>query len=320
MDLKEYIIDLALPETERWLPVINAEKENASAFFNSVRDEFTFVLEKKDYFFTEYKKAGGLYIDEMTTWADKLGIDPAEFVMINFQYEISQYLMGPFRNLGCTSAAYFSDTLGMVHIRNLDWELNGLQGATRKFSFKKEDRIFHTIGILGLIGALSGNVPGRYSVTLNFAPLKEMPIFNEYSPLILLRKVLEECNTFDEALEALSKIPIASNCLYLLSGIKKNESCIIERTQYDSVVRFTESDKQVLANSFCATKFLDNNVDVLTEDSEIREQVLFNKLKELSSEDSKEDVFNCLNEFPVDNASTLQKMMFLNNTGEILYK
>jgi hypothetical protein len=85
-------------------------------------------------------------------------------------------------SFGCTAGAVRLADGRAVHVRNMDWPLQPIRTATRLFRFTDGDREFVTVGLPGLVGALSGMVPGAYSVTINYAPPTFLPGF-AFGPL-----------------------------------------------------------------------------------------------------------------------------------------
>ena len=109
---------------------------------------------------------------------------------------------------------------GVLHGRNLDWwtksailsryttTCNFVGGAAGEFT---------TIGWPGFIGAFSGIAPGRFAITLN-AVLSLEPAVPATPVVLVLRSVLEEAQSFDEALSILSAASLPSDSLLLLHG------------------------------------------------------------------------------------------------------
>ena len=69
-------------------------------------------------------------------------------------------------------------------------------------------------------------------------------------PAHLLRRVLETAPDFAAAKKILSETPLAVPALFLLSGVRDGEGCIIERTEREAVVRPLENHAVCVANHF----------------------------------------------------------------------
>ncbi len=140
--------------------------------------------------------------------------------------------------LGCSAFAVDTPE-GPLHARNLDWWTNGglLRNETELFDCRRNGRTrYQLVGWPGFIGAFSGVAPGRFAVTLN-AVLSDDAACIAEPVVFLLRRVLDQASSFDDALKELSIAPIASDCLLLLSGVREGEFVVVERTPTRVAVR-----------------------------------------------------------------------------------
>src|SRR5262249_58170211 len=78
---------------------------------------------------------------------------------------------------------------------------------------------FTVVGWPGFVGVFSAVAPGRFAITLN-AVLSTDAVSLGTPVVFLIRKVLEEAQTFQEACKALAETPIASDCLLLVTGTR----------------------------------------------------------------------------------------------------
>ncbi len=104
----------------------------------------------------------------------------------------------------------------------------------------------------GYTGVLQVMAPGRFSASLNQAPMRKavglfyvdwaanrrrvwhMP---HPTPAHLLRKVAEEASDFAEAKRMLIDEPISTPAIFTLAGITPEDTTIIERTEQEARVR-----------------------------------------------------------------------------------
>jgi hypothetical protein len=169
---------------------------------------------------------------ELESVARLLGLPLGDAVLCNLYYDALKVV------LGCT--AFAVDTAdGVLHARNLDWWTKSailsryttvchfVGGAAGEFT---------TIGWPGFIGAFSGIAPGRFAISLN-AALSLEPATPATPVVLVLRGVLEESRSFDEALSILSAASLPSDSLLLLTGTHAGEHAVIERTPSRSAVR-----------------------------------------------------------------------------------
>jgi hypothetical protein len=264
-EVPSYVVDLALPEAERWAETIAAEKDNARRLIDRAAADLERVPRVARWSFGQlYRVFGGLYQGEIAAWAEALGVSVGTATMLNCLYELS-HLPQP-KWLGCTAGIRWIEGHGMVHVRTLDWPIPGMGEATRLFRFRRShsggglrgQREFVSIAMPGQVGMLSGMLPGAYSVTINWAPPAALPTF-DFGPGFLLRDVFETCDTYAAAVERLSKERLSTSVFFTVCGAKQGEACVIERTQAGAAVRPFVAPALVQANHHVAPTFARNN-------------------------------------------------------------
>lgn len=325
-EVPSYVVDLGLPEAERWAEVIAAEKENARQLIDRAAADLERVPKTARWTFGQlYRMFGGLYQGEIAAWAEALGVSVGTATMLNCLYELS-HLPQP-KWLGCTAGICWMEGHGMVHVRTLDWPIEGMGEATRLFRFKKGNREFVSIAMPGQVGMLSGMLPGAYSVTINWAPPAALPNF-DFGPGFLLRDVFETCDTYDAAVNRLTKEPLSTSVFYTVCGTEKAQACVIERTQAGAAVRpFTGKEPLVQANHHIAPTFARNNEAIreVPPEEEVfsidgstkRVKIMQDGLAALPATCSLEAMAAPLDVPTVLNSQTCQKMVFCPATGEL---
>lgn len=325
-----YDIDLELPEKERWKHVITNEKLNArkiarramKAVMDVVNESpFPNILVKPSAWAMKilYKLYGGRYVGEIEAWADSIGFTTSELTLLNCSYELSQF--------GCTSGVRWIKGLGMVHVRSMDWDIKGIGDATRLYRFKSGDHEFLSVGVLGLVGVLSGMVPGEYSATINWAPSSHWPSIRKFGPLFLLREVLTDCPTYDEAVYALKHTDLSAPVFYTICGTRKGQACVIERRPHEAAIRKIKESVLVQANHHVARKFKPYNKvmdDAENDDeysrleySEERSNTMKKQLAKADAAKTLVQAAGCLKVDPVRNEDSEQQMAFCPKTGEV---
>lgn len=231
----------------RWETVIQQDADTARRLVDEAWKLYPATVKVLEGVFGEaYRDFKGAYVGELKAWSEALGIPFGQLALVNCAYEvdhvgdtisigeIGEMLFG--RLFACSAGVVELAGGEPVHLRNLDWPIEGMGGATRVFEFKKGKRRFLTVGFPGFVGALSGMVPGAYSVTINWAPPNRTPSF-DHSPSMLLRQTLEECDTYEAARSRLSKTQLSTSVFYTLCGARRGEGCVIERTPDASSTR-----------------------------------------------------------------------------------
>lgn len=325
----EYSIDLELPAEVRWNYVMEKEADVIESVLEDILGGF---MEAADavggpfvrwLFSLRYRLNGGRYYKEMREWANRLEVDTPLILAGNCSYELAhafEVLEMPF---GCTAGIKNVPGVGLVHVRSMDWPESTIGEATRLFRFKKGDREFVSVGILGMVAVLSGMLPGAYSITLNWAPPNQEPSF-DYGPAFLIRRVLEKCDTFDDAVRVLSKTRLATSAFFTVCGAKPGEACVIERTRGRHRVRWISSGRPLIqANHHVSRDFLKHNGVIQVDEGE---GTIYNHSKEradtLRAElrqniRSLDDAAECLDVDPVRNEESYQQMVFCPKTGDI---
>jgi hypothetical protein len=320
-----YVIDLGHDEAKRWTEVISCEKTVAGRLVQEAASNFERVPELLRWVFARvYQATGGLYRGEIEAWAEALGVSVGTATLLNCAYELSHLRWS--KIFGCTAGVRWVDGLGMVHVRTLDWPLAAMGGATRLFRFHRGGRAFVSVGVPGQVGVLSGMLPQAYSVTINWAPPTAFPSF-DFGPTFLARDTLETCDTFDEAVNALTRTCLSTSVFFTVCGTEKGQACVIERTQRDAVVREMTGPALVQANHHAAQRFSKNNEDLHEvadseeefsfEGSSRRATILNDALAEMRLPCTLDDVASTLNIATVLNSLTCQQMVFCPRTGEV---
>lgn len=328
-DIPLYVIDLRQNEEARWSDVIAREKLVARKLADEALIELERVPEAVRWLFGKlYEVYGGRYKKEISTWARALDLSPGTGTLLNCMYELSHVRAGGLaaKLLGCTAGVRWIDGLGMVQARTLDWSLTNLGNATRLFCFQRDGREFLSVGVTGFVGVLSGMLPHHYSATINWAPPAARPSF-DFGPVFLLRETLEQCDSYDEAVDVLTHTPLSTSVFYTVVGVEKGQACVIERTKSQAVIRQAERSVIVQANHHVVEQFIQNNQEIAeteegeTEstysDSQRRAETLEDALVHCQSPSSLDELGAVLEIEPVLNDATYQKMILCPRSGEI---
>jgi hypothetical protein len=321
-----YRIDLDKPEALRWAEVSAQDRVIAGRLIEEANQEFARVPELVRWIFARlYQAFGGLYRDEIASWADALEVSQGTVTILNCAYELS-HLRWP-KLFGCTAGVRWVEGLGMVHVRNLDWPLEKMGEATRLFRFRRGAREFLSVGVPGQVGVLSGMLPGAYSVTINWAPPAAFPTF-DFGPAFLLRDILETCDSYDAAVQALLRTRLSTSVFFTICGTEKDQACVIERTQREGVVRPMTGGVLVQANHHQAERFARNNEELREvvpgeeefslEGTGARVHTLAGALTALPESCALEQAAEVLDTAPVLNKLTCQQMVFRPRTGDVL--
>jgi len=191
------------------------------------------------YFPTEYSQ-------EIIGCSQSIGVPSGWLAIINLGYEISD---------ACTSIVAQAPNGTIFHARNLDfWTGIWLTDTLRAMTFQAEftlggNVLFHATTFAGFVGALSGQKPEAFSVTIDtrFYPkseggFKEMflevlaAIEERNASLVtfLSRKVLTNEFNFQSALNNLSNDELIADVYYIIAGVSAGQGAVISRNRINA--------------------------------------------------------------------------------------
>lgn len=136
-------------------------------------------------------------------------------------------------------------------MRSLDWNAPGIGrlivGARRETAAG----MWLNLTWPGFVGSYQGLAPRRFAACINQAPrrarglgysldwgVNRMTIWRSRNipPVLLLRRIFDECKTFKQARALLINTPISAPTIFTLVGKNKDEALIIERMEERAIV------------------------------------------------------------------------------------
>jgi N-acylethanolamine-hydrolysing acid amidase len=235
-----FTIDLDSDATTRWQPIVSQFvdyygpiAEYIDQFYPpDIQPLFDPILADLDYFIP------APYADEMRGVAAVLngtaGLDLGKVVIMNLIYDLTAF---------CTSIVAQTTEGVMLHGRNLDYPLPGLQNITIAVDFQRGGQtIYSATTFAGFVGVLTGVRPQGWSLTVNqrdigniFDILKniEEALEGAHSIGMFLRDTLESTATFDDAVEALQHQRLMGPVYLTVAGTQPGQGAIITRDRED---------------------------------------------------------------------------------------
>jgi hypothetical protein len=185
------------------------------------------------------ENAGNPYRDEIDGVRRRLGRPGA--VLLNMSYE------------WCCSAGVGADPAGTGNrmLRTLDWPMHGLGRAVVVARQEGAAGPYYNVTWPGYVGVLTAMAPGRFSAAINQPPLRQftrscwfdwvlgrlsMWQQNGLPPSHLLRRVFDECRSYQDAKRMLIETPLCLPAFFSLSGGAADEGCVIERLETAAMV------------------------------------------------------------------------------------
>ena len=252
---------------------------------------------------------------EMESLAQQLDIPLCDAVLCNFYYDATKIVLD--NMFGCTAFAIETPT-GILHARNLDWwtEHSALSRCTTVCNFVGAPAgDFTTIGWPGFIGTFSGVAPGRFAVTLN-AVLSLDPPQPAVPVELLLRTVLEQARSFNQAREILSRTPLPCDCLLLLTGTLSGEIVVIERAPARYAFRGPKNGNVAVTNGYLQLEADIGSAPSSLFASTCQRYYRVEALIRNHLPDSVQHCFHYLSDPEVQMNMTVQQMVFRAATGE----
>lgn len=255
---------------------------------------------------------GEQYWNEMVGIAEQAKVPIGDVVCGNLYYDALKSVL-----MGCTAFAVDTPE-GPLHARNLDWwtENDALRRYTMvtKFTGGAAGE-FCSVGWPGFTGIFSAIAPGRFAVTLN-AVISDDPMRAATPVVFLLRQVLEEAADFRTALRLLSTVPVASDSLLLLTGVRPGEMVVVERTPTRSKVRFSENGSIFVTNDYRALETGLRKVNSALQATACRRYERISALVARRAPLNARECLTYLEDPDVRMGMTVQQMVFQASTGE----
>ena len=252
-----------------------------------------------------------LYEDDLSAWAAGLGMPLRDLLAVNAAHEMAQF--GEAKLTG-TSVVMATKKLGMVHGRNLDWDMKGIGDSTVVYHFVGCPLEFMSISFPGLVGVLSGMGPGRFSISLSRATPQGRPTL-DWGPQVLVRHVLEEAIDYDKAVEMISDTPLRTPGLFTLASADGERACVIERARKHCAVREFEGTPLVAATHYATPALSQYNTTPALVDVSKAQARLARTAAENVSIGELGDLFEVLNAEGVITEATCQQVAFAPKDG-----
>ena len=273
------------------------------------------------------------YNEEMEIWAAYMGRDKGAVVSANLAYELSQVstwsgstLQKIKSKIGfCSSVAFYLPAIGMVHARNMDWELEGIRKSTILIDYINGPcGDFTAVSIPGMVGVLSGVAKGRFSATINLAPSANFSpnIISGWSILLLLRYAFEYCDTYEDAVEILSNATSVAPAFVQVVGAKRGQACVIEIFPKGTNGIYKYAGKPLgITNHYLDSDYMDKEWEEDGETWCTNSGARLEIIETCAAKCKAKNIEGCLlvlRKYPVLSEMTQQSMVMCAKTGEVL--
>jgi len=188
------------------------------------------------------------YLDEMKLLGEACG-EQSKLIFGNLAYEMSKAM-----DLSCEWCSSISSEYksGIIHARNLDWPLEGLEDITITVNYINGPAgDFKAVTFPGYVGVLTGVAKGRFSASINMTLDEDESISYTGNPVsLILREAFEICEDFETAKEFLLNADSFAPAMVHLVGTEPGENCIILVNDHrcKNHVQETEDDSLCITN------------------------------------------------------------------------
>lgn len=158
----------------------------------------------------------------------------------------------------------------------------------------------------GSVITVTGFKPGKFAITVDsrhystrWEILTDMLVKQYVPSSYLVRKVLQEQETYEDAVRVLNYTKIAAPIYYTVSGLRGNEGCVIERAPESIHGFYPLTDKDWFQ---VVTNYDKDEKDPLMDRRRVPTEKL---LRKRGNNISKEEIFKIMTEWPRFNIATL---------------
>lgn len=189
-------------------------------------------------------RTAGRFHNEAVALAEMLGEDWRIVLAGNLAYDLA------IASYGCSTIALATRS-GPVLARNMDWspERPLAQASCLVRAEARGQLLFANAGWPGAIGVVSGLSGRGFGVVLNAVPTPSGIDKLGYPVLLHIRRVLEDAEDFDDAVQRLENERLSVGCLLTVVGRDNQQRVVIERTPREHLIRRPEGDRPIVCTN-----------------------------------------------------------------------
>lgn len=182
------------------------------------------------------------FLAETKANAQRVGVDWRDLTLVNLSYEL---VVGMF---ACSTIA-LATASGPVLARNMDfWPEKWLARASTLMRFTRGVEIaFVSAGWPGAIGVVSGMSAKGFAVVLNAVGGGSDKL--GYPVLFHLRRVLEDAECFEAAVDWLASERLTAGALFTVVGTENHQRVVVERKPSAFVLRHPIADEPLVTTN-----------------------------------------------------------------------
>lgn len=242
VDCSEIHLDLGLPLSERYVPHRAAMRAAADELLTAMKADFPSGLSRLAHLVD--LRTFGRFRAEAKAQAKVMEIDWRDLMLAGAAYDLT------LAYFGCSTIAAATDE-GPVLARNMDWwPERELARHSYTVVGTRGGRAETTVaGWPGAIGLVTGMSASGFALAMNAVDEGTGLHKTGYPVMLHLRRVVEECRSFEEAVQRVSKQTLAAPCLVTIVGTQNEERVCVERTPTTANLRYADGDAPLLTTN-----------------------------------------------------------------------
>lgn len=313
-----YIINLDLTPGERWRDLIIRYKSKCLVAHRSIEELLTniplgtTIQGLATWLVTAADYANSvLHRDELQCIADILEQPFEKVVLAQLIYEMC----------ACCTSAVFQYNGNATHYRTMDWGMDFLRDLTVELDFQRKGKtVFLAVSWVGYIGIMTGMLPEKYSIALNFRTSNCNILGNVRRALTmswpvgyLFRHVLESEYSCDMAVDTFKTAYLVSPCYITICSVDIAKSCVIVRDPNDLITVRPFNSACIQANvDDIDTVTPADNILYSRERCRMAQTIITNIIPKCHKLD---DIFKAFDKNPITNDLTIYRVIMIPGLG-----
>ncbi|QDU55412.1 C45 family autoproteolytic acyltransferase/hydolase [Aeoliella mucimassa] len=235
-------LDLALPVRRRFLVHRETYQQAAEELLVAMKQEMPSWLPRIAHL-VDLRTARRFH-SLAKAQAEVMGIDWRDLMIAGVAYDLT------LAYFGCSTMAHATQE-GPVLARNMDWWPERPL-ARHSYVFRELDGPMARTTVAGWPGAI-GLVTGmsQHGFALAMNAVGDGTGLNKtgYPVMLHLRRVIDDCRSFDQAVERVAQQSLAAPCLVTIVGTENHQRVCVERTPTTCCIRRAEGDDPLLTTN-----------------------------------------------------------------------
>jgi isopenicillin-N N-acyltransferase-like protein len=178
------------------------------------------------------------HVRQLEEAAGQIDVDPRDLTVATLSYDLFLALYG------CSTVVLPTEQ-GPVAARNMDWMMP--DRIARASCLVATDRGLHA-SFAGSIGVITGFSRAGFAVILNAVGSGNLDL-DGYPVLLFLRHLLDEADSFADAVRRATHMRLASSALLTLVGTRNHQRVCIERSPTGHRQRWARGDQPLLVTN-----------------------------------------------------------------------